>query len=168
MATHYVQDEDIINLLGPVDIVATETDSNWMDLSNAHDASFLVYFGVISSSSTTDTGKVYVEASSVSVSGAETQVPFSYRLSGAAGTNTWGSITAVSADVGAPLALGSDGMCMHIQIDPSVIDALSTTVLKRWVRVALTPEAQYDHTNVCVLGVTRPRFKGNTMVDISS
>jgi len=168
MATHYVQDEDIINLLAPIDIVATTTMSNWMDLSNAHDASFLVYFGVLTSVSTTDDGVVTVEASSVSVSGSETQVPFSYRLSGAAGTNTWGSITAVSADVGAPMALGSDGMCMHIQIDPDVINALSTTVLKRWVRVSIDPTAEADHTNVAVLGLTRPRFKQTTMVDISS
>jgi hypothetical protein len=169
MATQYVEYENVFPLLAPIDITSTTTESGFMDLSKAHDAAFLVSFGVLSSASTTDDGVITVEAASVNASGSEAAIGFSYRLSATVGTGTWGAITAVAAtSTGAPMALGSDGMLMHIQIDPSAVNASSTTVQKRWVRVSINPTAEADHTVVEVIGITRSRYKQTNMISAVS
>lgn len=165
MATYFSMYENIVPLVAPVDGTTGSPASPYMDLASANRASFLVYFGVVTSSTATDTLTVTLEASTASTSNAgEEAVAFSYRVSDtAAGGNTWGAVTAATSDgVSMGASTVFDGFALLIDVDPSAIVGKKPDA--RYVRVQLTPSAAYSAINYTVIGFIDPRYKQTTMI----
>ena len=166
MATDFVLYENIVPLVAPIDgTTTTPINGGYLDLQSANKASILVYFGVVTSSTATDTLTLTLEASTASTSNAtEEAVPFSYRVSDtAAGGNTWGAITDATSDgfsMGASTVF--DGFAVLVEIDPAAITAKKPDA--RWVRAVLTESAAYSVLLYTMIGFIKPRYKQTTMI----
>lgn len=166
MAAHFGMYENIVPLVAPVDgTTGNPIQGTYLDLQSANRASILVYFGVVTSSTATDTMTLTLEASTASTSNAsEEAVAFDYRLSAAFATgNDWGAVTAATS---AGLALGAstvfDGFMVQIDVDPAAITAKKPDA--RWVRAVLTPSDAYSAVNYSMVGFIDPRYKQTTMI----
>ena len=156
--------QNIIMLLEPKDIVTTATNSAYMDLKNANRACFLVSYGAITSDTALDEAQVYVQAATA-VDGAEAQIAFNYRQSGALGTNTWGAITARTATQVVSLqAFVDDNKMLWIEIDP---EALASSDY-RYVRVSLTDSTALGAALVCVHGFIAPKYRMATFTSVTA
>lgn len=156
--------ENIVPLVAPIDGTTGSPASPYLDIQSANRASILVYFGVVTSTTATDTLTITLEASTASTSNAgEEAIPFLYRVSDTvAGGNTWGAVTAATSDgvsMGASTAF--DGYAILIDVDPA---AVAQKTDARWVRVQLTPSAAYSVLLYTVIGFIEPRYKMTTMV----
>jgi len=146
-------------ILAPADIAATATATPYVDLKEAHWATFVLDFGAITNS----TIAVTMECSTAASSNATEQtIAFNYRLSAAVGTDDMGAITAATT-TGAALAATDDNKTLLIELDPSAVAALGADF--RYARAVITPAT--DNTAVLVGGavVLEPRYPGN---DITS
>lgn len=161
MASKFGMHENVVPLLIPLDRTATAAATPWVDLKTAHDMTFLVYYGALTGGSTGDLVTVTVEAATVADSAGEAAVAFSYRLSGATGANSWGAVTAATTS-GVTLAENADdNKILLVAIDPAAIAGAKADA--RWVRLVLTPAANYAASTGCVIGVISPRYKGASM-----
>ena len=164
MSNPFVEYDNIVPLLAPQDITTAITASAYMDLKYAHRAAFLVVFGNVHGSTSTDREVVTVQGAT-DPAGTEAAIAFNYRLSGALGDNTWGAITAGEAAVGVSINPGADdNKLLWIQIDP---DALAASDY-RYVRVLLTDTPDMDNCLVAVLGLTEPRYKQTTHKSVTA
>jgi hypothetical protein len=164
MATLFGEYENIVPLVAPIDGTTGSPASPYMDLKLAQAASFLLYFGVVTSTTATDELTVTLEASTASTSNAgEETIPFKYRLSDTvAGGNTWGAITdATSAGLDLGASTVFDGMALLIDVDPAAVAAKKADA--RWVRLQITPAAAYSVLLYTVIGFIRPRYLQTTM-----
>lgn len=157
----YAETVKVLPLLGPVDIVATATNSKWIDLNQAAGLLELeVNFGVITTTDSTGDVVVTVLASTAgSSSDTNTSLDFSYRLSDAVDTDNMGAITDTTS--GATLASSDDNKTLLIYVDPAAVQAAMTD--GRYVGVLITPSA--DSTS-CVVGVVArytPRYAQASM-----
>jgi len=147
----YGMQEQIIPLISPVDITNTDVNSPFVKVSNAHWLRFLVPFGTI----TGDTCTVTVaESTANSTSGGATEVavPFTYRLSGAVGVDTWGAVT--TADSGGLLVTASDDdKILAIDIDPRTLDDGYN-----YVRVQLVTGGSMSACEVAAVAIVHPRY----------
>lgn len=166
MAAYLGLYENIVPLVAPVDATTTNPIlGEYLDLQSCNRAAILVYFGVVTSATATDTMTLTLEASTASTSNAsEEAIPFNYRLSAAKATgNTWGAVTAATS---AGVALGAstvfDGFMINIDIDPAAIVALKPEA--RYVRVVLTEDNAYSAVNYSMIGIIDPRYKQTTMI----
>jgi hypothetical protein len=158
MPNQFVDYENVVGLLAPVDIAGTATSSAYVDLKLAHEATLFVFFGNITTASADQTAGpvVTVEAATAAASAAnEVNVEFNYRLSSAVNTNAWGSITAASA--GVDLTVTGDNKMLAIEIDPSYVAGLLTGA--RYVRVTITPGAGGAICLCAVWAVLHSRYK---------
>lgn len=165
MTTKFAMYENIVPLVAPVDGTTSSPATPYLDLQSANRASFLIYFGVVTSSTATDTMTLTMEASTASTSNAtEEAVAFQYRLSDAvAGGNTWGAVTdATSAGLDLGASTVFDGFAVLIDVDPAAITAKKPDA--RYVRLQLTPSAAYSAINYTVIGFIDPRYKATTMI----
>ena len=163
MANPFIGYDNIIPLLEPQDIVDTETATPYMDLKNAHKASFLIMFGAITSTTTTDEIIVTVEAASAE-DATEAAIEFRYRISAAVGANTWGAVTTVSTSGVGLGADDSDNMSLFIEIDP---DALAANDY-RYVRVWLKQSVALEACLVGVFGFLETRYKQTTHISATA
>ena len=157
MANPFVQYDNIIPLLAPVDITTTATASNYMDLKTAHKAGFLLVFGAFTGTATDDAEVITVEAATAP-GGTEAAVAFRYRISGAVGDNTWGAIA--TADT-TGLSLNTDtyaDMAVWIEVDPDEMAANDY----RYVRVVATAASAITACVVGAYGVLDARYKQTT------
>jgi len=158
----YAEGLKVLPILGPIDIVATATATQYVDLDQVNWATFLVPFGVVTSTDSTGEVVVTLEASTAGSSNAtEGQVAFSYRLSAAVAVDTMGAITAATASGGAAVVNTGDNTVLVIDVDPAVVAASAAD--RRWVRLVITPTAE---TVACVVGaiaVLEHRYPGNTI-----
>ena len=123
-----------IPLLAPIDITETATGTGFVNITKANWLTFYVQAGVI----TGDSIHVTVEAAPVNTdTGTETAVAFRYILTGAVGTNTYGSVTSVAAGSNVSLSASDDGKMLIIDVDPADVQAALATA--KYVRVLLTP-----------------------------
>src|SRR5512139_2586647 len=106
--------DNIIHLLEPKDIAGTGTSSGYMDIKYAHNAAFLVSIGALTTATAADHVDVTVESASAT-DAAEVAVGFTYRLSGAVGTNTWGAVTAATS-TGVAIASTDDNKMLWIEV----------------------------------------------------
>jgi hypothetical protein len=158
----FVEYDKIIPLLAPQDIAGNITSSNYMDLKYAQEAAFLVSLGAVTSATITDREVLTVEAATA-VDGVEASVDFNYRLSGAVGANTWGSITAATAGLSLdPTA--DDNKLVWIELDLSTLGASDY----RYVRVTLTDTPDMTACLVGVVGFIRPRYKQVTFLSATA
>jgi hypothetical protein len=163
MANPFVGYDNIIPLLAPVDIVDTDTDTPYMDLRNAQKASFLIMFGLITSTTTTDEIVITVEAATAET-GTEAAIGFRYRKSGAVGDNTWGAVTSV-ANTGVGFgADDSDDMSLFIEIDPDVLAANDYRFVRVWLKQSVALEACL----VGVFGILETRYKQTTHISATA
>lgn len=165
MATKFGMYENIVPLLAPVDNTSSQLVTPYLDLQSANRASFLIYFGVVTSATATDTLTITVEASTASTSNAsEEAIAFQYRTSVAFATgNTWGAVTdATSAGFSMGASTVFDGFALQIDIDPQAVVAKKPDA--RYVRVIGTHADAYSALNVCAIGFIDPRYKQTTMI----
>ncbi len=164
MANQFIGYDNIIPLLAPVDIAGSTNTGVYLDLRNAQKASFLITFGAITSTTTTDEIVITIDAATAE-GGTEAQVDFRYRKSGIVGANTWGAVTTVAAATG--LGMGaddSDAMTVWVEVDP---DALAASDY-RYARVILTVSGGMEATLVAVLGIIEARYKQTTHISATA
>lgn len=169
MATYLGLYENIVPLVAPVDGTTTNPiQGEYLDISSAQRASILVYFGVVTSTTATDTATMTLECSSASTSNAsEEAIPFAYRISDTkAGGNTWGAVTQATSD---GFSLGAstvfDGMAVIIDVDPQAV--VDKKPLGRYVRVVITESSAYSVMLYTMIGFVEPRYAQTTMVKAS-
>jgi NAD/NADP transhydrogenase beta subunit len=161
----YMMYENFIPLLVPQDIGSTVTASSYMTLKGANRAGFLVVLGALTSATVTDREEITVEAATAE-DGTEAAIAFSYRKSGALGTNTWGAVTAVAATSNISLdpAAVDDNVMVWIEINP---DALAASDYL-YVRVKLTDNPDMTACLVTVIGMVDPIYKQTTYVSATA
>ena len=165
MPTHgirFAEGVKIQPILAAQDIVATATATSYIDLDQVNWATFLVQFGALTTSDTTGEIAVTVEASTAGTSNAtEGNVAFTYRVSGAVGTDSMGAITAAVAGTGAVILEASDNKVLVIDVDPAVVAASAAD--RRYVRLVITPTADLTASLVGAIAVLEHRFPGNSI-----
>ena len=167
MANQFVGYDNIIPLLAPVAGTTGTLTSPYMKLHNAHKASFLISFGAITSTTTTDALTITVDAASVE-EGAEVQQDFRYRLSGAVGANTWGAVTSVVAATGLPmLAPTADDKMVWVELDPDAIGGGTEMLFVRFV-ITPAPASQMEAYVVGGCGIIEARYKQTTHISATA
>ena len=161
----YAEELKVVPLLGSVDIVATATNSNYVALKDVVGLlEISVNFGLITSTDSTGEAVVTLEASNVSDTTssdlAEAAIAFSYRLSGAVGTDTMGAITAATT-AGKAVVNTSDNVSLLCYVDPSAVATLDAGY--KFVRAVVTPTAEITSTVVGAVARFLPRYAGNAI-----
>lgn len=156
----YAEGLKILPILGPVDAVATDKSTEYVDLKNMNWATFLCQFGSITTD-VTDTITVTVEASTAQTSNAgEAAIAFKYRLSSAVATDSMGAITDATA-TGAVITGTDDNKLLIIDVDPAAVAFAEDT--DRWLRVVLTTSSGVGASLMSVIFVGEPRYPGNSI-----
>ena len=160
--SNMADDKHKVTLLAPVDIVATATFSNFLNLAKAKGlVELIIPFGVVTSTDSTGEVVVTVVADAVNdTSSSDTiaaAVAFEYRLSGAVGTDTMGALTAATS-AGYALINTDDAKTLHIFIDPAAVQLALAGA--KYARVELTPTAESTVTLVAVLAEYVPNYAG--------
>lgn len=146
-------------VLGPIDVATTATATAYIDLKEAHWATFVVDFGVINNS----TVAVTLECSTAATSNATEQtLGFNYRKSAAVASDDMGAITAATT-TGVTIAAADDNKSLLVEVDPSAVAAAAADM--RFVRAVITPASDNTAVLVGAAAIIQPRFPGN---DITS
>lgn len=112
--TRYLQNVQLVPLISPVDGGAAAAGATpFVKMTNANRVAFHLAFGTITGDSVTIT----VEAATVGASGSEIAVPFTYRLSGAVGSDTWSAVTTADS-AGIDIAATDDDKILWVDYDP--------------------------------------------------
>ena len=163
MANPFVGYDNIVCFLAPQDIASTATNCPYVDLRNAQKAFFLLQFGAVTSTTVTDDWTITVEAATAE-GGAEAEIDFRYRVSGAVGANTWGAVTTVAAATGITVAPDTnDNMGYLIEVDP---DALAASDY-RYARIVLT-DVDSEATLVAGFAFLEARYKQTTHISATA
>lgn len=156
----FLQYANLIPLLAPVDVADTNTATGYVDMKGAHNVSFLLYCGLLTSSTALDNLPVTIEAATA-VDGTEAQVDFRYRKLTAAGTNVAGAVT--SASVVTLYASVDDGVLLWIEVDP---DAMAANDY-RYVRLRANP-TDLSATLLSCVAIVNPRYRMTTMISVTA
>lgn len=159
----YLENEKVLNLLAPQDIVATATASAYINVKNAAGTIEIdVPFGNVASTDSTGEVVVTVEASTAGSSNATEQpIPFRYRKSAAVATDSMGAITEATTS-GAAVGQADDNKILHIFVEPDALAALGADL--NWLRVVITPTAEITVTIIGgVIARFVPRYAGNAI-----
>ena len=161
----FAENEKVLPLLGSVDLVATATNTQYLDLNQCvGTAEIALNFGLITSTDSTGEVVVTLTANDVtdtsSSDSTETALAFPYRLSAAVATDTMGDITAATSS-GVAIANTVDSCTLLIFVDPSAVAAAADGA--RFVRATITPTAEITSTVVGVVGRYTPRYAGNSI-----
>lgn len=165
MANQFVGYDNIVPLVAPVAGTTGTITSPYVDLRNANKASFLVMFGAITSTTTTDAMVITVECATAE-GGTEAAVEYRYRLSGAVGANTWGAVTTVASTGFSMLADTHDNMSLWVEVDP---DALAANDY-RYARFKATPApaSQMEAYVISALAILEARYKQSTHISATA
>lgn len=144
-------------VLAPVAFTTSALDTERVDMSLNHWATFLVDFGLMTSDST-DTVTVTVKCSSVDTSATGDAIAFTYRLSSAVGTDSMGAITAATT-AGVAVTAEDDSKLLIVDVDPTKLPAAKSD--GRFVYLELTPSADMGSGVVSVVAILDPRYPGN-------
>jgi hypothetical protein len=160
----YAEGMKVLPVLAPIDIAANATNGAYVDIRRLNWLTFLVPFGVITSTDSTGECVVTVETNAVNDTSSSDSVEvagiaFNYRLSAAVGTDSMGAITAATAS-GVAFANTSDGKMLVIDVDPAVVQATSG---QRYVRLVFTPTAESTVGLVGAVAVCEARYPGNAI-----
>jgi len=149
----------VIPVLAPQDNDATAAWTTCVDLDMAHWVTFIVQFGALSSDGAScDDVQVDVVCTSLNSTASATEIDFTYRLSSAILTDTWGDITA-GTSAGIVIGPAMDNMSLIIDVDPNVVYSKSS--VKRFVSVHLHPATSI--TLASAVAIVEPRYPGNSM-----
>ena len=164
MKLNFAQEIQSVGLLAPIQITATATSSAYIEMAKvgAGWVEFDAFFGVVTSTDSTGELCVTVESSTSGAStDTNTQVAFYYRLSGAVGTDTLGTITLADSTGYMTGNNTFDGMRLLVYVDPAV-------VADKAARLTLTPSTDFTVCNVSVTGRFIPRYAQNALIDAVS
>lgn len=153
----FAEDVKVLPLLGAVDIAATATATQYVDVGKALGPIEIAFnFGVVTSTDSTGEAIVTIEASTGGTSNATEQaIAFKYRLSAAVGTDTMGAITdATTSGVG--FTQGDDNKILLCYVDPAALAALGADF--NWIRAVVSPTTDVSATLVGVTARFRPRY----------
>lgn len=168
MGTPFTEYQHIVPLLGPIDKAATAAATPYIDLKTAHNLAFYAFFGSITAASADESITITVEASSAgSSNSSEAAIAFSYRLSSAVNTDSWGDITAATSS-GMSVATTDDSKMVEIWVDPAVVANAVTNKNGRYVRMVITPHAEGTATLVAAWAMFDPRYKMASMLSSSA
>jgi hypothetical protein len=132
----------IVPLKAPVDAAATDFATPYVNLKDALHCTLFAYFGVTTAASADQNLIVTVEASTAATSNAsEVAIAYSYRLSGATGTDTWGAATAVASTGFSADTTTIDGKLIAIDIDPAKIEAAHGQRDAKYIRMVVDLDA---------------------------
>ena len=166
MANAFVEYDQILMLLSPVDIASTVTNSAYLDLSTAHSCAFLVSFGAVTSTTATDTMVITVNSVTAENAGTEEAMSFYYRLSSVNTANTWGAITSCDTTGVTIDPAADDNKMVWIEIDPA--DIASQNDGAQWVNIRLTDTPDMEACLVSVHAFIRPRYKQTAFVSATA
>lgn len=159
----FLEYDNVIPLLAPVDKAANAWATPWVDLKTAHACRFFLFTGLLTSAST-DTEAVTIECACEAGSDSEAAIAFNYRYSGAVGANTWSAITAATTS-GFNLSTATDGLMYELEVDPVVALNGNTNKNGRFVRMVIAaPSDTISAALVAAWAEIRPRYKQATMV----
>ena len=163
MPNKFVGYDNIIPLIAPVAGTTGTLTTSYIDLRGAQNASFLVMFGVVTSTTATNYLAITVDAATAE-GGTEAAIGFDLRVSGIVGANTWGAVTSVGVAgyVGAIPAL--DNNMIWIDLDPATLAANDYRV----VRVVATPTDSLSTYVVAVIAIVESRYKQTTFVSATA
>lgn len=147
--------ENVVPLVAPQDIAATATATPFIALKNALHATVFLFFGSITAASADQAITVTLEAATAAASGSEVALAFNYRLSGAVGANTWGSITA-AASTGMSIATTDDNKILAIDVPLAGLD--NSLADASHIRAVITPDAGGTATLLGAWAVLEPRY----------
>jgi len=159
MANPFIQYDNVYCFLAPQDIASTATTCPYVDLRSAQKCFFLIQFGAITSTTTTDAYVITVECATAE-GGTEATIPFRYRLSAALGTGTWGAVTTCASTGLSLTAAANDNMGVLIEIDPDELAANDY----RYARAVLTDTPDMEAGLVAGFAFLEARYKQTTMV----
>lgn len=152
MSTRYAQNYHVIPVLGATTVTAASTTSAWVDMSK----NLWVDFHVILGDITGDTMGITVEECTANAtatdSAAEVAIPFCYRKTNAAGSDTFGALTTNDSS-GLTVSADEDGMTFVISVDPATLDAGY-----KYVRVVISESAGTSAAVKAVNAILYPRY----------
>ena len=153
-------------LLANVAVAEAATASQYIKVSGAHWATFMVSFGSAATTATTDIVTLTVECSTAGSSNAtEVAVPFKYRLSSKVGTDSMGAITSAAATgvaVNMDDVSGGSSSVIFLDVDTSTLPALLTD--GKYLRVVATPSGSSDTSVIAgMVAFLEPRYPGNSI-----
>jgi hypothetical protein len=160
--TDMIAYRNVIPLISPADVSTTAQTTAYIDLRNAQKACFMVFLGTITSSTATDVEALTIECATAE-GGTEAAIGYSYRLSGAVGTNTWGAITTVGT-TGLEIGLTDDDKMICVEVDPDVLAANDY----RYARLKLTDTDDMNAFEVAVWAEIWPRYKQTTHISATA
>jgi len=163
MANPFFQYDNFIPLVAPVDIAGSGSTSPYMDLRTAQKAFFLLQFGAVTSTTTTDNYVVTIECAT-GEGGTEAAIPFRYRLSGAVGANTWGAVTTCASTGYAVQSASDDNVDLLIEVDPDELAANDY----RYARVILTVSGGMEACLYALTGILEARYKQTTFTSATA
>jgi hypothetical protein len=161
----YNQDEKLLPILGSVDIVATATATQFVDLNLAVGTVQIdLNFGLISSTDSTGEAVVTLVADTVgdtsSSDSVETALAFKYRVSAAVASDSMGEITDATA-AGVAVLNTTDNAILSIFVEPEAVAAAAPGA--RFVRAVVTPTGEVTSTVVGAVARFKPRYPGNNI-----
>ncbi len=113
----FAQNLHIVPVYAPQDVGTADINTTHVSVSQALHITFAVQFGNL----TNDSKVITVEESSAASTASAEAIPFTYRLSGAVATDTWGAVTtADSTGVDMVHATG-DNKLLLIDVDPATL-----------------------------------------------
>lgn len=139
--------EQIVPLVSPVDLVATDSASPFIKLNNCHWVTFLAQFGTI----TGDTCDITIEVATAASSGSEVAIGFRYRLSGAVGSDTWGAVTTADS-AGVAVTASDDDKILAVEYDPTENPDYN------YVRLVATTAGSMSACEYGLIAVLAPRY----------
>lgn len=153
----FVEYNDIYMVLAPVDIASTITATNYVQLKYAHDAAFLVSFGVITTASSANHYDITMEMATAE-GGAEAAVGFNYRKSDAQpAAGSWGAC-ATATSTGVACSSDDDGKMFWIEVPLGTAAANGYTV----ARLRITDDDDMAAGLVSVHAFLHNRYKQTT------
>ena len=158
MKMAHVQELKVLPLLGPIDVAAVATASQYIDIDQCVGLiEFEVAFGAITATdSSTSEMAVTVQASTAGGTDAGTAIAFQYALSSAVATDSMGAITAATSSGTVVNSSTGDNKLLMVYVDPAVVAAVGTGY--RYANVKVDGTAGVTAAIVGVVGRYLPRF----------
>lgn len=152
----------VVPVLAPIDLVANDAGTAFVDMNIFHHATFFLQFGAMTSDST-DTATVTVEVCNSDTTGDSTSeevVTFNYRLSSAVATDSMGAITAGTTS-GVAITAADDNKLLIVDVDSEIVGK-AVSGEGRFVRCFITTNAEMASCLVGGIAVLEPRYPQNT------
>lgn len=117
LGIRFGQDIHVIPVYAPQDVGTADVNTTHINVSRTHHITFAVQFGNL----TNDSKVITVEESSAATTVSAEAIPFTYRLSGAVATDTWGAVTTTDSTGVDMVHASDDNKLLLIDVDPATL-----------------------------------------------